>query len=230
MAIVRPGNIIVDIRGKVGDTVYSRNNAGPFVRSRIVAPQVPTQLQLDQQALMTALSTAWSGTLTEPQRATWRQYAHQHPRPNRWGNLTAKTGQNAFVRANAYYYRIDQALHFSSAPPAPPLPPPAFTFTADAAADTITIALPPTTFPAPFAGLRLYAFIGEPTVQGVNYFNRSTRYAATNLYVPPWSTSPWTFASPYPIDVGQRVWAFLVAQHETGGQLSNRHSNHQTAT
>ena len=230
MATIILGNIVTDARGKVGDVVYSRNNAGPFIRQRVDPVQPDSQLQLDQRALMTAISHAWSATLTETQRATWRKYGNQWPRPNRWGNLTGNSGQNHFVRANAYIYRVNQTIPFTSAPPGPPLQRPAFTFTADGTADTITIALPPTTFPVPFTGLRLYAFAGEPTSQGVNYFSTPWRYAATNLYNGSWATTPWTFANPWPSDVGQRAWAYLVAQDDAGGNLSTRHQAHQTVT
>ena len=230
MATIRPGNIVADIRGKLGDTVYSRNSAGPFVRERIDPVQPDTQLQLDQRALLTALSQAWSGTLTEAQRATWRQYASTWPRPNRWGQPTGNSGQNHFVRANAYIYRVNQTIPFTSAPPEGPLPRPQFTFTADGTADTITIALPPATYPVPWNGLRLYAFSGMPTSQGRNYFSTPWRYAATNLYTASWATDPWTFANPWPSDVGQRAWMYLVAQDNVGGNLSTRYQAHQTVT
>ena len=230
MASIKPGTTVVDIRGKIGDLVYSRNNAGPFIRERIDPTPSSTQLQLDQRTLLTSISRAWSATLTEPQRKTWRQYARSWPRLNRWGQPSVNTGQCAFVRANAYIYRVNQTFPFTSAPPAGPLPPPAFNFTADGAADTVTIALPPITFPVPFAGLRLYAFVGPCTAAGVNYFSNPWRYAATNLFTAAWETDPWTFANPWPSDVGLKSWAYLVAQDNVGGQLSTRSQASQTVT
>lgn len=230
MASILPSSLINDIRGGVGSEVYSRNASGLYVRTKGTWVQPDTQRQLDVRAAITALSQAWSATLSEAQRATWRTYALAYPRKNRFGRPNCTKPFNRFVRLGTYRYRHDQSIPFTSAPPAPPLHRPTFTFTADADADTITIALPPTNYPTPFANLRLYVFIGQPTTPGVSYFSTPWRYAHQNLYNGSWATDPWTFASPWPIAIGQRVWAYMLAQHDTEGQLSTANQTNALAT
>ena len=229
MAIIRPGSTITGIRGAVGDNVYSRNSAGPYIRSKGEWIQPDTQRQLDERNHLIALNTAWSATLSEADRESWRTYGRQHPTPNRFGALTGSSGISAYLRAASYRYRLDQTIPFHAAPPAGPLHPPIITFTADAALDEITIALPPGNYDPPFNGLRLYIFIGKPTTQGVMYFSSPWRYAATNLFTDAWATTPWTFASPWPIASGQRTWADLLAQHDTEGQISTKYQTRADA-
>ena len=221
MATLRTGSVVADIRGKVGNEVYSRNHYGAFVRSVAEWIQPNTQRQLDARDVMIFVGPAWSSTLTEQQRNDWRSYAQQHPRPNRWGEYIQTSGYNNFVRTNSYRYRDAQAIDFPDAPTSPPLHPPTFTFTADVLADTITITLPPANYDPPWAQLRLFLFAGKPVSQGRNFFNAPWRYAASNLFNATWTTDPWTLASPWPIDAGKRMWCYLVAQHATEGQLSN---------
>ena len=220
MASILTSSVVADIRGKVGTEVYSRNHYGAFVRSVGVWDQPDTARQLAARDIMIFVAPAWSATLTEQQRADWRSYAHQHPQPNRWGELSQTTGYLAFIRANSYRYLTTQQIAYVNATASPPLHPPQFSFTADAVADTITVTLPPTNYDPPWAQLCLYLFAGKPVSQGRNFFNAPWRYAASNLFNGTWTTDPWTLASPWPIDAGKRMWCYLVAQHWTGGQVS----------
>lgn len=220
---------MADIRGKVGSEVYERNGAGNYVRALGTWVQPDTQRQLDQRAAITALSQAWSGTLTEAERATWRKYAKQHPRTNTWGERRNSSGYNRFVRANSYRYRQNSSIDFLSAPSRPPLHPPIFTFSAEAAGDTVTVALPPGTYTPPWAGLRLWLFVGPGVSAGVAYFRAPWRYVGLNTYNGAWTSDPWTENLPWAIDAGDKVFAYLVAQHAVQGHLSSRYkTSYQT--
>jgi len=124
MAVIKTGSIVADIRGKIGDEVYTRGQGGAAVRSIGTWAQPDTDLQLAVRAIMVTLSGAWSSTLSEDQREQWRAYAHANPRPNRWGTLTQTSGYLAFVRHNFHAYREASTIIFPDAPTAPPLYPP----------------------------------------------------------------------------------------------------------
>lgn len=229
MASLLTSSIVADVRGKVGSEVYERNGAGNYVRTLGSWVQPDTQRQLDQRAAITALSQAWSGTLTEVQRASWKMYARQHPRVNKWGVRSNCSGYNRFVRANSYRYRQNSSIDYLVAPEGPPLHPPIFTFTADAGADTLTVGLPPGTYTPPWAGLRLWVFAGRGVGSGVSYYRAPWRYVGLNTYNGAWTSDPWTENLPWAIDVGDKVFAYLVAQHAVQGNLSSRcKSSYQT--
>jgi len=222
VASIMPGSLVVDIRGSIADTVYSRNASGPIVRERVTPEYHNTEAQQAVRATLTALSKAWSATLSEQQRSDWRAYAHQWPRPNKWGRPCRTIGFTRFVRHNAYYYREHTGLLSADAPSAAPLHPPGLSFTLNPDLDQITIALPPEHYSAPPPLLALYAFGGIPGSAGINNFSGPWRYIGTNLYDGTWTTDPWTVAYPYELTATQKAFAYLVAQSNTTGALSTQ--------
>ncbi|HUW33205.1 MAG TPA: hypothetical protein VM223_16475, partial [Planctomycetota bacterium] len=90
MAGIQLGSIVSDIRGSVGTETYSRGQGGLYVKARSGPTGEPTAKQIQSTDATTALSQAWSDTLTEAQRETWRTYAAQFPKANRWGKHTYK--------------------------------------------------------------------------------------------------------------------------------------------
>jgi len=124
MAVIKPGSLVADIRGKVGDNVFSRGQGGASVRSVGTWNQPDTDAQQLTRLILETLAQAWSDLLSEPNRNAWRTYAHRHPRPNRWGTPTQTSGYLAFIRGNFHAYRQAAAIVFPSAPTAPPLHPP----------------------------------------------------------------------------------------------------------
>ncbi len=129
MAILQPGALAAEVRGKLGDTVYLRTIGGPAVRSLGTWIQPDTPLQEECRAAIRALSKAWSDTLEDVHRAAWHAYAQTNPRPNRWGQLTNTSGYLCFVRHNAHSYRDTEALQFPFAPSAPAIHPPSLEIT-----------------------------------------------------------------------------------------------------
>lgn len=127
MAVIKVGSLIADIRGKVGTNVFSRCQGGAIVRDVGSWVQPDNAAQGDVRDTIEALSKAWSSTLTEAQRESWRTYAHVNPRPNRWGTLTLTNGYAAFIRHNFHSYLDLSALQFASAPTSYGLHPPIVT-------------------------------------------------------------------------------------------------------
>lgn len=220
MANVRPGSIVADIRGSVATETYSRNPGGLYVKVRKPPPYKNTDDQQAARGTLRALSKAWSGTLTEAQRTTWRAYAHQHPMPDKWGTPRPISGMSYFCRINSYHYRVYTVIQWLSAPTEGPIHPPTFTFSADATADTVTIPVPPAGYTPPPGQLRLWAFAGKPVSAGRNYFAAPWRYLDDNLHVNGWTHDPWTVTYPWPLDDGAKVFMYLVAQRHSDGRIS----------
>jgi len=212
MALIAPGSLVADIRGSVGDVTYARNASGLYVRAR-TSPDQPESSERDKrQAALTALSQAWSATLTEAQRSTWRTYAARFPMPNRLGRLRFWDGLRHFIRCNAQHYRVSEAITFSSAPPAPPTYPPTFTIGASHMPNILNFSVPPSNYDPPPTGMRLYAYAGLQVNQGVTYYSGPWRYLDwTEFDGDSWADLPLGGAVWYDMTPGHRVFARLVA-------------------
>lgn len=227
MAVIVPGSIVSDIRGSVGTETYARNQGGLYVRARTTPADPNTGDQQACRAAIAALSQYWSATLTDQQRANWRTYAHQHPQADRFGNPHLVNGYTRFIQVNFPRYRIDVAVAFDDPPLGSPIFPPAFTFTADDSADTVTIDL---SFPKYGGGLKclqMFAYGGPEVNPGRNFYNGPWRYLGTNRYNTSWQFVPWTMAYPWNLTTGQKVFVRMVAQMFDHGELS---SSYQTST
>jgi hypothetical protein len=124
MAVFKHGPLVADIRGKLGDNVFTRSQGGPTIRTVGTWTQPDTDSQVLTREAMAAIAAAWSSTLTNAQRSAWRHYAHANPRPDRWGRLTQTSGYLSFIRHNFHAYIQATALQFPNAPTAPPIHPP----------------------------------------------------------------------------------------------------------
>lgn len=220
MAVINTGSIVNDIRGSVGTETYARGQGGLYVRARTTPTDPNTAPQQACRAAVTALSQYWSGTLTEQQRIDWRSYAHQHPRPNRWGELTITNGYTRFVRINFHRYRLWQLVTFTSPPPSPPIHPPIFTFSANCFTEEIVISLNLPTYDPPPMYLRLWAFAGITVNPGRNFYNGPWQYLDTNLYTGTWTTDPWIIDTTRPTDEAHKIFVKLIAQQDNTGELS----------
>lgn len=230
MANIRAGSIVADIRGSVGTETYARNRYGPYVRNRITPTDHKTAAQLACRAAMTALSQAWSATLTDQQRADWRRYANQFPTPDAWGNPKAISGICQFVSCNYHHYQLLTAIGYPDAPAIPPLHPPTLVFSIDSAVPLITVPLPLGGYPVPQADTRYFLFSGHTVNSGVNFFNGPWRRVSSNTYESGWAADPWTATHWEAAPAGQKVFAYCVVQDMTSGAISNRGRSYAIAT
>lgn len=145
---MKPGPLAADVRGKIGDEVFSRGQGGPVVRSIGTWTQPNTAAQLITRSIITLLAGAWSDFLTEAQRQSWWAYAATSPRRNTWGTGSIVNGYNAFIRHNAYWLRdaaddayptppVNADIAFPSCPTAPPIHPPTLPVTVQQAGQLI---------------------------------------------------------------------------------------------
>jgi len=220
VAVVRLGSVVADIRGSIGDETYGRNQGGIFIRERVTPANPNTQPQQDSRAAITTLAQAWSGALTDAQRASWRAYAHAHPQPDRFGQVHLVNGYCRFIRANYHRTRILGGVAFAAAPPEPDLYPPLFSYTISGAGDFTWQGLPPDNYDPPWNDLRLWVYIGIPVTPGTAFFNGPWQYLGTNLYNGAWAEDPWFCTYPWDIDPGEKCFAKMIAQHDSEGHIS----------
>jgi len=97
MASILPSSVIGDIRGKIGNQVYSRNAGGLYVRNRVTPINPNTNPQQESRARVTTAVSLWQ-TLSNADRNTWHQIATGYTRKNRLGVTTKIGGYNLFVR------------------------------------------------------------------------------------------------------------------------------------
>jgi hypothetical protein len=94
-----PPEIAGTICGTVGDTVYGRNQFGPWTRP-INTPFDPnTSKQQDVRAAFTVATILWKDTLTPANRRSWDVYASNVPVTTRCGRVTILTGRHHYMRA-----------------------------------------------------------------------------------------------------------------------------------
>lgn len=103
MALVQLGGVLGDIRGKVGGSVFQRNNAGLIIRNSPAPINRNTVLQNSKRAITARLQWEWQG-LTAQQRKDWEQWTKFYPIAQK--NISGRfiNGQQSFILTN--FYRI----------------------------------------------------------------------------------------------------------------------------
>ncbi len=225
MAVVNLGSIVADIRGSVGDQTYARNQGGLYVRDRTGPAGAPTASQIEVTDTITDLSQAWSSTLTDAQRAGWRQYAAAYPKANKWGHPILHNGYTRFIKTNFPSYRGLGSVTFDDPPTEPPLPPFAFDISASAATNKVTVALPPTPAPPASDAATAWAYAGLPKSPGVNFYKAPFALASTNLHLlGTWLLNPWRITIAGGLTQGDKIWFRFQLQNFTTGALSSHHT------
>jgi hypothetical protein len=166
MAVIVPGPIIADIRGKCGGVTYSRNQGGLYVKANPDWVQPESAYRDATQQAIRDLTPLWSTQLTETQRQGWRVYAKKNPRPNRWGSRTLHNGYAFWVRANIYAWIDTEDVSFPNAPSIPPTGPPTWTATANIGTNKYTLTFPTQTYPTSQTDLWIYIYDQSPTPSG----------------------------------------------------------------
>lgn len=96
MGLVKYSPLVSEVRGKVGDVIFSRNTYGAYVRDYVIPLNPNTTYQQTARNLMSAAVILWQG-LSEDQRTQWRAYASELIRTNRYNDLSRLSGYNAFI-------------------------------------------------------------------------------------------------------------------------------------
>jgi len=220
VAVIRTGGIITDIRGKVADVIYSRNQGGAYVKGLGPAAPAPTSNQTACRNTLTALAQYWADTMTVARRAAWRRYAQVWPTENRWGELSIRSGYCAFIRINQYYHRRYGSIIYLDPPPDCRLSVPVVTYTVKASDQYARISLPPSGYTDLTNGMYFHLFCGKPASAGVAWYNGPWLYKGQYWHSGSWSPATWFETWPWTVTTGQLVGIRLLAQEYASGRLS----------
>lgn len=100
MANVRHGGGVVEMRGSIGGTAFSRNAFGAYTRARVKPVNPATVFQMNVRANISAISKRWGTTLTEGQRLAWSSAAKIFGVTNKLGEKTLGTGIQLYQQLN----------------------------------------------------------------------------------------------------------------------------------
>lgn len=78
MANIRTGSIVADIRGKVGDEIYSRNRGGAYVKEYAVPTNPDTSHQQLRRTFTADAVAAWQA-LSDDEAQLWINYVNTSP-------------------------------------------------------------------------------------------------------------------------------------------------------
>lgn len=165
MALIKFGNGVASISGRIDGTVFSRTRAGAVARGWSKPTSTPTFSQNQRRAAFAVVSAAYSA-LTGPQRDAWRVAAETAERQNRFGDKYTPAGRQMFMEVNLNLNNVGVAMF--TIPPdnfeAPP-PPSPVTAVATVAADGQPLTTLTATVPA--AGDYVFQMV-NPYYPGVN--------------------------------------------------------------
>lgn len=118
MAKVVFSDLIVEMRGKTGGAVYSKNKGGAYRKRRTVPSNPQTAAQIAVRSKISTLSQAWK-TLTSEQQAAWQAATPQFQYINNLGQLQSYTAQALFMALNSSIRAANPAASLLTSPPAP---------------------------------------------------------------------------------------------------------------
>lgn len=217
MATLELGSIVSDIRGSVGGETYSRNPAGLYVKSRSSPAQPVSARRTNVQTAFTTLTQAWSGTLTEAQRKTWREYAKVWPVSNRLGKRIHLSGACHFVRCNFYKTFLTAGIGFLVAPPGGPIAIPQFEFTATASTNKISVSFPLLNYADPPQWMFVLCYAGKVVNAGQNYYSTPWRYIDYTYFDGAvWHDDPWLMTPPWTLVQGKKIFVKMAAYYNSG--------------
>lgn len=102
MALIKLGPAIVDARGSVAGTTFSRNRFGAIMRARVTPVNPSSARQENARAIVSSLSEQFhESPMTDAKRIAWGVYAASINAVNKLGESITLTGFNAFMAGNA---------------------------------------------------------------------------------------------------------------------------------
>lgn len=102
MGLVKTANPIIDIRGSVGGSIFSKDRSGLHMVSPKRAIRSDSTLQTRRRRAFVAANGSWKRDTTPHQKSLWQLYATRHPGHNRLGEVITYTGYQMSMRFNIY--------------------------------------------------------------------------------------------------------------------------------
>lgn len=216
--LVKWGAGIVDGRGSIGGTTFSRNASGAIARARVKPVNPNTARQVEVRSAMAFLTTRWSQTLTAVQRTAWNLYGSSVTMKNKLGEAIFNSGQNHYIRSNLIAKMVGYPL-IDVGPVVFELPAkdPSFAVTASEATQVLTLAYDDTMIWATEDAAYLYFFQGKPQNPQRNYFSSPWRLLGSVAGVDPGGpVEPHAGAAVFAIAELQRQWVYARIQRADG--------------
>jgi hypothetical protein len=210
MALMK-GLAATAMSGSVDGIVFSRNRGGTYMRNRAIPVNPNSIYQQAVRSAMAALASRWSSTLTQVQRDAWDLYALNVPMVNRVGDMINVGGIGMYMRTNVPVIQTGGGggAIIDAAPVIYDLggytPPSIAAITA--ATEQISLSFDNTDAWANEDDSNMLVFTSRPLNPGINFFKGPYRYAGRidgDAITPP--TSPTNITSPWPLDVGQKIF------------------------
>lgn len=104
------GPTIVDAKNAVGNIVYARNLGGVYTRARVTPTNPKSPDQVGARDTLSTVTKAWSGTLTEAQRAGYRALAKRYPYRDRFGQKQEWNALALFTKLNIAHWYWDSGI------------------------------------------------------------------------------------------------------------------------
>ncbi len=219
MAKVKFGAIAVDARNKVGGIVYSKNQYGAYVRTKVTPVNPQSGYQTSVRNNFKDLSVAWGATLTAAQRASWIAFAASHKVTDIFGAQLTLSGLSTYQRINRVIYQL--GLASIASPPADLSVTALLTAVVTAAAGAATMSIAFTATPLGAAEY-LYCWATPPLSAGVNYLRNRLRLTDISAAA---QVSPYDMATAYAarfgvLVVGQRIGVVIGTAEGAKGAIS----------
>lgn len=173
---IKFGAFVVDGRGKIGGTVFSRNKGGAFARNKVTPVNPNTLAQQAIRNVFGFVSGAWRG-LTQAQRNAWNEAVNQWTTTDVFADVLVPSGKALFQRLNTVLYNIGFDVLVE---PPTPLSPSGQVLASCTAEETGQVISPVFSFAA--APTDSYAFSTTPQQSGAttNVSNQFRRILVTN--------------------------------------------------
>lgn len=127
MALIK-STILAQISGSINGTTFAHNRGGAYARNRSLPSNPGTDRQDQVRTAMSSISTAWRDTLSDGERALWRNYGQNLSVINRLGDTISLSGIAAFNRVNLFRMSTLSEPMLTTPPPAGLNPDPAPTY------------------------------------------------------------------------------------------------------
>lgn len=210
MALVKFGGGIIEMRGSIAGTVFSRNSTGNYARAKTTPINPNTALQQTVRAAMAFLTDRWSNTLTANQRIAWNLYASSVQVLNRIGESVNISGFNHYIRSNMIRKQyanplIDDGPTVFEIPAADPT----YSISVSEGTQIITHSFDDTMDWAVEDGSFLFFYGGKPQNPQIFFFDGPWRKAGFIGGVDPGGPiEPHAAASEYAVAEGQHIWTY----------------------
>lgn len=99
MSKIKFGALLVDMRGKQGGTIYSRNKSGAYSKNKVTPINPRTSFQQAQRNALSARAQAWR-SLTADKRQGWIQGSANFPQKDVFGDQYFLAGNMLYNKLN----------------------------------------------------------------------------------------------------------------------------------